>query len=422
MSFGDFVHLHVHYETSPLDGINRLDQLPYFVRDELGQKALAITDHGNLSGTYKFFKTCREAGVKPILGIEAYYSSIDRTIKDVDDDSEKYYHLILLAQNATGFKNLIQLSSRAYIEGFYHKPRMDDALLAEYSEGIIATSACLGSRTSQLILKGKRAEAIKLLEHHAEMFKHRFFLELQLHRDPEQQLVNKELLYIADRLNLPLLLTNDSHYTHIHDKQLHEQTLCMQTNDTMSNPNRFSFGDIQVHMADHDWMWERAKEQGIPYDAISNTLSVAAMVDDSGYFADIKNRYPTFKGKPEGIPSWLALERLAKSELARRMGGSPPENYRERLDHELKVIKRMGFSDYILIVWEIVENAKKLGVMVGPGRGSAAGSLVCYALGITQLDPIKYNLLFSRFLNEGRAARPLIFDEKMRGLIKQQLG
>jgi DNA polymerase-3 subunit alpha len=259
------------------------------------------------------------------------------------------------------------------------------------------------------------------LEHHAEIFKDRFFIELQLHEQEEQQAVNKELIRIANKYNWPLIITNDCHYTHEDDKHVHEVALCIQTNDVMSNPNRFSFGDIDVHVATHDTLWKRAQAQGIPYEAISNTLHVAAMIDSSTYFSDRKNRYTKFPDLPEGIPSWKYLAIKCKEALFKRMGGMPPKEYRDRIDYELSVIKRMGFSDYLLIVQDYLNMSRSEGIWIGPGRGSAAGSLIAYALGITQVDPIKYNLLFERFLNEGRAATPLIFSNNMLEQAKQHV-
>jgi DNA polymerase-3 subunit alpha len=229
----------------------------------------------------------------------------------------------------------------------------------------------------------------------------------------DQQKVNKVLLEIAKRKDLPLILTNDCHYTESLDKRLHEAALCIQTHAVLSDEKRFSFGDIDVHVGDHDWMWTKAIEQDMPYDAISNTASLADMVDADSYFSDRKNRYPKFKDLKESTNSWEELEILSKKALFNKFSGMPPIEYRERLDSELKTIKKMGFSDYILIVWQFLNGARDEGVYIGPGRGSAAGSLVAYALDITRLDPIKYGLIFERFLNVGRAATPIVFNDEM---------
>jgi DNA polymerase-3 subunit alpha len=418
-------------EHSTLDGINRVETLPIYIRDKLGQTACSVTDHGTVSGSYRFFKSCKKAGIKPIIGMEAYYASEDRTVRAKDHLGKNYHHMVLLSLNNQGLHNLYKLSTASYTTGIYYKPRIDDALLAEHSEGLVATSACLGSYSSQLIMKGEPAAAERVLDHHAAMFKDRFFIEVQLH-DGVQQEVNKVLMDIAKRKNYPLVLTADCHYTRQEDKQLHEETLCMQTNSLMSFPpynhesksekttgrTRFSFGDIDVHVAHHDWMWEQAKLQGIPYEAISNTMALQAMVDSDDYFCDRMNRYPHHKETPSQMKSWELLRTVSYEGLVKRLGTISDE-YRTRMDYELKVIKKMGFSDYLLIVQEFQDGARSLDVMVGPGRGSVAGSLVAWALRITEVDPIKYGLVFERWLNPGRAARPLIFDPKLIKNIKE---
>lgn len=409
----NFTHLHLHTEYSLLDGINRISDLPKHIK-EIGQTACAITDHGNVSGTYKFFKECKKQDIKPILGMEAYYTVKDRSVREVDEDGEKYYHLVLLAQNNTGLKNLFKLSSRAYSEGMYFKPRIDDFLLGEYNEGLLATSACLGSRVAKLILSNRKQEAEALLDHHATIFKDRFFIELQLHTDREQQVVNLNLIDIAKRKNYPLLITQDCHYMLEGHKTLHEQALCMQTGSTMNDPNRFSFGSIDVHVASYDWMATKATAQDLPLEAIHNTQFVVDMVDANSYFSDTHNRYPKYQNLPEGVTSWEMLEHIVKSNLEKQFNGIPPQEYRDRVNEELNVIKKMGFYDYLLIVQDFVQEAKDNGIFVGAGRGSAAGSLVAYALRITNVDPIKYNLLFERWLNYGRAAMPIIFNKEQR--------
>lgn len=390
----DFVHLHLHTEHSLLDGINRVDTLPDHIA-KIGQSSVAITDHGTVSGSYQFYKSCIGKKIKPIIGMEAYYTHKSRHLKEKDEDGSSYYHLVLLAQNNQGLHNLFKLSSFAYTEGMYSKPRIDDELLGQLSEGVMATSACLGSRASQLILKGRKEEARRILEHHAAIFKDRFFVEIQLH-EGEQQIVNQALIEMADQLKLPIVVTADCHYSEQEDKRLHEIALCMQTQDKLSNPNRFSFGDIDVHVASFPYLLNLSKKLGLSESFLRNTSWVASMVDSSSYFEDKKNNYPTFKGLPPGLTSWDALEKVAKGELTKKFGGLPPIEYRERLNHELMIIKKMGFYDYLLIVWQFLNGAREQGVWVGPGRGSAAGSLVSYALGITQIDPIKYGLLFER--------------------------
>jgi DNA polymerase-3 subunit alpha len=416
----EFVHLHLHTEYSVLDGINRINSLPEYIKS-IGQKAVAITDHGNVSGSYSFFKACKKENIKPIIGMESYYTVNDRTLKSVDDLESSYYHLVLIALNNTGLKNLFKLSSLGFTEGFYRKPRIDDALLAEYSEGLCATSSCLGSRASQLILNNRSLEAEKLIHHHAAIFKNRFVIELQLHEMKDQVEVNKALLSIASRNNYPVILTNDCHYTLPEDKNLHEIALCMQTKGKLSDEKRFTFGDIDVHVASHNWMWERAQNAGIPYDAISNTASLASMIDSKDYFSDRKNRYPKFQNLHDGLKCYQHLEILAKEELFKKFGYMPPKEYRDRLDYELRIIKKIGFSDYMLIVWEFLKGARSEGVEVGPGRGSGGGSLVAYALEIINIDPIKYGLIFERFLNIGRAATPIIFNDSMYKTIEKHI-
>ena len=414
----DFVHLHMHTEYSLLDGINKVSNIPSHIAS-LNQKAVAITDHGNVSGSYRFYKECKKAGIKPIIGMEAYYTVNDRSVRERDDLDKPYYHLVLLAMNNTGLKNLFKLSTFAYTEGMYRKPRIDDALLGEYSEGIIATTACLGSRISQLILNDKHKEAEFVLDHHRSLFDKRLLVELQLHDDPEQVKVNKALLEMARRKQISTILTNDCHYTNSKDKYFHEIALCMQTKTTLSNEKRFTFGDIDVHVANHDWMWNRAQSCGIPYEALSNTNHLADMVDSDSYFEDRKNRYPKFTNFTSATNSWNELEIVCKQKLFDKFGAMPPEEYRARIDYELQIIKKMGFSDYMLIVADFLEGARDRNVYVGPGRGSAAGSLVAYALDITRIDPVKYGLLFERFLNYGRAAKPVIFTKQQKEYIKQ---
>ena len=408
----EFVHLHVHTEYSLLDGINKVNRLPSQVKN-MNMPAVAQTDHGNISGSYKFYKECNKAGIKPIIGMEAYYTVNDRTVREPDELGNSYYHLILLAQNNTGLQNLMKLSSYAYTEGMYRKPRIDDQLLADFSDGIIATTTCLGSRASQLILQGEKQQAEKLIHHHRDIFKDRFIIELQLHEDEEQQTVNKVLQEIALRNDFPMILTADCHYPSDHDKYHHEAALCMQTKTTLSNPKRFTFGDIKVHVADGDWMWNEANKQGMPYDVISNTVALADMIDSDSYFMNRMNRYPKYQEIPEGMTSIEHLTVESQYGLFDRFRQMPPLEYQERLSHELKVIKKMGFADYMLIVAQFMNGARERGVMHGPGRGSAAGSLIAWALKITEVDPIKYGLLFGRFLNEGRGATPLIFNKEM---------
>lgn len=408
----DFCHLHVHTEYSTLDGINHVSRIPAYAKS-LGMKAIAQTDHGNMSGSYAFYKQCIKDDIKPILGIEAYYTMHDRTVKEKDEFGNNYYHLVLLAKNATGLKNLMKLSSFAYTTGFYHKPRIDDNLLQDYSEGVIATSACLGSAVSQLILAGNKKLAEKVLLHHAEMFKDNFFIELQLH-DGEQQIVNKVLVDCSKKYNIPSVIVNDCHYMEEGHKHIHEQALGISTNSYMyeepydKGGKRFSFGDIDVHFASGEWMLGGARYFELPEECVSNSVHIAESIDASSYFNDIKNRWPKYTFLPEGMKSWEALSNLAKNNLDILFKGNTPKNYQIRLNEELKMLKKLDFCDYLLIQADIINIAKSNKVFVGPGRGSAAGLLTAYAIGITDVDPIVNGLLASRFANEGRGAIPII--------------
>lgn len=417
ISPSDMVHLHVHTDNSVLDGINRTDALPQRAI-ELGQTAMAITDHGICSGHYDFWKSCNKYNIQPILGMEAYYTINDRQAKEKDADGEAYYHLVLLAKNNQGLKNLYKLSSYAFSEGFYHHPRIDNDLLGKYSGDIIATTSCLGSRFSQLILKGRKNEAERLIDHHIEMFKDNFLVELQTH-EGEQQIVNEHLIEIAKRKNLPLVLTGDSHYACPEDKQMHEMTLAIQTKAKLWTPNRFSFGDLQVHISSAEECVHKLTSLNIPLEAITNTAHVAKLINSKDYFRDTKNHYPVFFKTPEGMTSWEYLEQLAWQKLNERFQGSPPVEYSDRVKSELQVIKQMGFYDYVLILWDMIRVTEESGVLVGPGRGSAAGCLVLYLLGVTKIDPVQYGLIMERWLNAGRAATPMIFDDEMINQITQ---
>lgn len=404
-----FIHLHVHDEFSSLDGVQRIAYYPKYAKETLGFKSIAQTNHGNMAGSWSFYKSCKAAGIKPLLGEEFYYSSTDHTIKEKDELGKPYYHVIGIALNNTGLKNMFRLSSRAYTEGSYYKPRISDQMLFEHSEGIAITTACLGSRTSQLILKGEYKAAERMLDLHSSVFKDRFFVELQLHTMPDQQKVNEALIHIAKAKNLPLVITADAHYTHQHQKHFHELTLRMNTGRNIDDDDAFSFGDIQCHLHSHEEMVSGCTAQNIPLEAITNTAYVADMVNADDYFSDRKNRIPKFKSLPEGITSWAYLEAVAWAGLTERVGFPIPEEYEARFRKELRLFKKLGMCDYMLTIWEIIHTANSLDCWVGPGRGSVAGSLIAWALGITQLDPIKYGLLVERFVHEGRSGAPLIF-------------
>lgn len=323
--------------------------------------------------------------------------------------------MVLLALNNQGLHNLWKLSSRAYTENLYYKPRIAKQILADYSTGIAATTACLGSLFSQLIMKNDHKAAEKHLLEHADIFKDRFFVELQAHAG-EQAHVNSVLISLASKHKLPIILTADAHYSHQHDKQFHETTLKMATE---GNEDGFSFGDIEVFLGSPTEMATLAMGAGIPTEALSNTNHIANMVTND-YFSDRQNRFTKFKDLPTDATSWQYLELKALEGLEKKIGILPP-NYIERLYYELGVIKKLGFDDYFLIVSQYVNKARELDIMIGAARGSAGGSLVAYALDITRVDPLKYGLLFERMLNPGRAATPLIFDTATRLIAEEEL-
>lgn len=413
-----FVHLHAHSEYSTLDGINRTKEIPKHIKS-LGMKAVAQTDHGNLAGCWEFVKACRAEEVQPIVGMEAYMTPGDRTEKKVDHLGRPYYHLILLADSNEGLHNLIKLSSIAYDSGFYRKPRVDPQCLSDHSEGIIATSACAGSFISQLVLRNELRAAEEVVCKYREIFNQKFVLELQPHQSEDQKTINEILMQISKKYKIPLIVSADAHYTHVSDKELHEITLCVQTNSSIKDNagdftkdgsgKRFSFGPIQVPLASPDWMREQCIACGIPLSAMKNTVSIAKRIDSDSYFLDRKNRFPIWS--PDVVRE---IERECKWSLYRKFGNQvPPKEYRDRLDVELRSLKRLGYLDYMMIQKKIVEIARDLNVPIGPGRGSAAGSLVAWALEITQVDPIKHQLIYERFANEGRGASPMIFNKEM---------
>lgn len=408
----DFVHLHVHSEYSLLDSINKVEDLPKIAKEK-GMSSLAITDHGSVGGNYKFFKECKKNEVKPILGMEGYWSPGERGGKEVDELGKLHYHLLLLALNNQGVKNLNKLSSMAHTENFYHKPRLDNDMLSEHSEGLCASTACLGSKPSQLILNGKPKEAKRLIEEWSEIFSGRMLIELEIGlytkkgRDEltliegnwygtEQMVVNKELVRIANELDLPLIVTNDVHYGLREHQDLHDMALCIQTNSPRNAEKRFSFRGLDCHLGSPAFMKKHCRILGLPEEAISNTVAVSEMVDADSYFEDRKNRQPTFLDLPEEETAWSWLEIQAQHGLYERFGEMPPKEYRDRLAYELKELKKMGFSDYMLIVEQVLDIARGLNCPVGPGRGSSAGSLVAWATRITQIDPIKHGLFFER--------------------------
>lgn len=419
-----FTHLHVHTEFSMLDGAARLDELvAKAVQD--GQPALGITDHGNMYGVLDFYKECRKQGVKPIIGTEAYmaYDSrherparrgrVDDSGGDTEGGKKLYYHLTLLAETDQGYRNLIQLASLAFLEGYYYKPRMDWELLEKYSAGLIATTGCLGGHVLQALLQGDQKLATQHAGRLQEIFgKDNLFVELQDHGLQAQRDTNPQLVEIARKIGAPLIATNDSHYVHRDDHESHGALLCVQTGALLSDPKRFKFEGTEHYLKSSNEMRQLFRD--FP-EACDNTLWIAERADVTIEFG--KPLLPNFP-LPEGFDDDAGyLDHLTWEGAKQRWGEVLPASVVERVAYELQVIKNMGFASYFLIVWDLIKHAKDGGIRVGPGRGSAAGCAVAYSLRITDLDPIKYDLLFERFLNPSRISMPDIdmdFDSRYR--------
>ena len=401
-----FVHLHVHTEYSLLDGSNKIKEYVARVK-ELGMNSAAITDHGVMYGVIDFYRAAKEAGIKPILGCEVYVAPNSRFDKESSGGEERYYHLVLLAENNTGYDNLVKIVSKGFTEGYYYKPRVDMEVLNQYHVGIIALSACLAGEVQTYITKRMPDEARKAARKYEACFgKGNYFLELQDHGIPEQRLVNTELLRMSKELDIPLVATNDVHYTYAEDAEPHDILLCLQTGKKLADEDRMRYEGGQYFVKSEEEM------KGLfPYawEAVENTQLIADRCNVEIKFGETK--LPHYE-VPEGYDSWTYLNKLCDDGLAERYGdGSQPagatgQTLRERLDYELGVIKRMGYVDYFLIVWDFINYAKSNGIPVGPGRGSAAGSIVSYCLKITNIDPIRYDLLFERFLNPERVSMP----------------
>jgi DNA polymerase-3 subunit alpha len=419
-----FAHCHVHTEFSLLDGASRVDEVVAAAAMD-GQPALGITDHGNMYGILPFYEACQKADITPMLGTEAYMAHDTRTERirrrsastdefgEGDGGTKQWYHLTLLAENNTGYRNLIQLSSRAYLEGYYYKPRVDWELLAEHADGLIATTGCLGGHVAQSLLAGDFDAALAKAGRLQEIFgKDNLFIELQDHGIEDQQRILKQLIEISERLGAPLLATNDSHYTNPEDAEAHDALLCVQTKAQISDAARFRFQGHGHYLKSAEEMRHLFRE--LPQ-ACDNTLWVAGRCGVELEFG--KPKLPDFP-LPEGFATAGEYLRHMTFEGAKvRWGDSLADELVERLAFELKVIEDMGFSAYFLIVWDLIRHAKEHGIRVGPGRGSAAGCAVAYCLKITDLDPIRYGLIFERFLNPSRASMPDIdmdFDSRYR--------
>ncbi len=420
-----FAHLHLHTEYSLLDGAARINDVVAAASTD-GQPAIAITDHGNLYGVVDFVKAASAHGIKPILGIEAYFTEGSRFERPPSAENRRY-HMNLLAENEVGYRNLLQLSSRAFLDGYYYKPRMDIGLLSEHSEGIIATSGCLGGLVPQLLgpdavseegNKGRARDFDKALAaagRFQDIFgRDNFFIELQDHGLAAQSRIMGDLLEIGRAIDAPLLATNDAHYTRREEHDAHDVLLCIQTGSLRNEPGRLRFDGTEHYLKSGDEMRRLFPEAEFP-GACDNTLWIAKRANVELEFGNLL--LPHFP-VPEGETEVTYLRRLVEEGARQRYGNEPRAEVWDRVEHELKIIEEMGFPAYFLIVWDLIRHAREHGIRVGPGRGSAAGSIVSYCLRITDIDPLAYGLIFERFLNPGRKSMPDIdmdFDERYRG-------
>ena len=395
----EFTHLHVHTEYSLLDGSSKIKEITSRAK-ELGMKSLAITDHGVMYGVIDFYKAAKEVGIKPILGCEVYVAPGSRFDKQPGESESRYYHLVLLAENNTGYKNLMKIVSRGFTEGFYYKPRVDYEVLEQFHEGIIALSACLAGEVQRYLARGMYEAGCEAAKRYEGIFgKGNFFLELQDHGIHEQKYVNPQLIRMSQELGIDLVCTNDVHYTYAQDADAHDILLCIQTGKKVTDENRMRYDGGQYYLKSPEEMAEL-----FPYapQALENTCKIAERCNVEIEFGVTK--VPHFE-VPQGFDSWTYLNHLCNEGMKRRYPDADEEK-KKRLEYELSVIHKMGYVDYFLIVWDYINYAKTHGIAVGPGRGSAAGSIVSYCLGITDIDPIKYSLIFERFLNPERVSMP----------------
>ncbi len=393
----EFVHLHTHTEYSLLDGASRIDEVVSAAKN-LGMKALAITDHGVMFGAVEFFKEAKKQGIKPIIGCELYVAPRSRFDKQGKTDKE-YAHLILLAKDTKGYENLIKLVSLAYTEGYYYKPRIDYDLLEKHTEGLICLSACLAGDIPQLLLNGNYEAAKELAQRLKNAFKDDFYIEIQDHGIAEQKQILPLLIKLARELELPLVATNDVHYVNKDDAEMHDVLLCVQTGKTMDDPARMRFSTEQFYLKSPE---EMAELFDFVPESLSNTVEIA---DKCNFEFEFGNIHIPYYEVPDGLTAAEYLYKLGYEGLEKKYPEITPE-IRERFEYEFNMIKRMGYVEYYLIVWDYINYAKSVDIVVGPGRGSGAGSLVAYAIGITNIDPLKYNLLFERFLNPERVSMP----------------
>lgn len=394
-----FVHLHIHSEYSLLDGANRIKDLPVRAK-ELGMNSIALTDHGVMFGAIDFYKACKANGVKPIIGCEVYVAPRGRKDKEPKID-EKYNHLILLAKNNDGYKNLTKLVSLGFTEGFYYKPRIDKEILEKYHDGLICLSACLAGEVSQAILNNNIEEAKKVALWFKNLFGEDYYLEVQNNGIKEQVLVNQKLVELSRELEIPLVATNDAHYLKREDAYNHEVLLCIQTGKRMNDEDRMRFDTEELYVKSPEEMIDYFKN--IP-DAVENTVKIAEKCNVEFEFGH--TILPNYDVPEQYATHYDYLEKLTVDGLTKRYGEEITNEIKERAEYELSIIRKMGYVDYFLIVWDYINYAKTHNIPVGPGRGSGAGSIVAYSIGITDIDPIKYNLIFERFLNPERISMP----------------
>ena len=399
VKMSNFVHLHIHSEYSLLDGANRIKDLPKRAK-ELGMDAIAITDHGVMYGVIDFYKECKKQGIKPIIGCEVYVAPRGRFDKEPGIDN-KNNHLILLAKNMEGYKNLSKLVSLGFIDGYYYKPRIDREILEKYHKGLICLSACAAGAVPQALINGDEEKAEEIANWHKKVFGDDYYLEIQNNGYKDQVLINQKLIKLARKLNIPLAATNDAHYLKKEDKYYHEVLLCIQTGKRMSDSDRMSFEEGELYVKSPEEMMEYFK--AFP-DAIENTVKIADKCNLEFEFGH--TILPNYDVPEEFETHYDFLKKLCDDGLKKRYGENIPEEYIKRAEYELGVINKMGYVDYYLIVWDYIHYAKTHDIPVGPGRGSGAGSILAYAIEITDIDPMKYNLLFERFLNPERISMP----------------
>ena len=398
---GDFVHLHIHSEFSLLDGANRIKDIPKRAK-ELGMDSIALTDHGVMYGVIDFYKACKNEGIKPIIGCEVYVAPRGRTRLDKEPGKDnRYNHLILLAKNNEGYQNLSKLVSIGFTEGYYYKPRIDYEVLEKYSKGLICLSACLAGAVNQALLYGTLEEAEEIALWHKKVFGDDYYIEIQNNGIKEQVLANQKLIELARKLDIPLAATNDAHYLKREDAYNHEVLLCIQTGKRMTDDDRMKFETEELYIKSPEEMKDYFSN--IP-EAIENTVKIAEKCNVEFEFGHtILPNYDV----PDGFKThYDYLEKLCFDGIKNRYGNNPSKEIMERAEYELSVVKKMGYVDYFLIVWDFIHYAKQNNIPVGPGRGSGAGSILAYAIEITDIDPIRYNLLFERFLNPDRISMP----------------